>query len=592
EGGGIREHLGIMEEHALDGGRFIDPHALPAHLNPDDAATALCAELLHRGLDGVAAARTPRELSLALQHFCRLLLEQGETFWQEYPIDAECLFRLMDRVLPALCDNELADSAFPPPFLHALTRECVRAERVPFEADPLMGVQVLGMLETRLLHFERIFVLDATDDRLPGAPRQDPLLPDALRAALDLPHTGKRDQMMGHTLFRLLASAGSAYFFWQEGVQRSALFEGKKLRSRFVEELLWEMEQAEGRLFSAGRPPVGLAELSFVPPPKRERRGVERSPELDAAMRGILAAPLSASGLNSYLRCPLRFILERLCRIRPMKEINEGDDPAAVGELIHKTLHALFRPWLGKTVHRGDIGARRAQECFAALLRESSLSDLLPPDSYYMLELAGPERLRRFLESQPDETRIVALEKTYRSEIMHPWGSHMLTGTVDRLDMRTDGALILDYKTGSPARLDPEVWEDLSFWQRLGSWNGDQDTEPLSEIYERLPDVQLPCYLHLCAQDGCVPSDAGYNAAWVELSDNGEERPLFRESLRGEARAHLLHEQLPLLFGAIFRHMACSPVFPPNEGRHCTWCPHGNLCKTPRWSDDEPSRWP
>jgi hypothetical protein len=573
----VRENLGIMEERLLAGGRFVAPHALLEDLNPDAAPTVLCGKLVCSGLDALAAARSPRELALALESFCRLLLEQGEAFWQEYPLDAECLFRLMARVLPALCDNELADNAFSPALLFALARECVRAERTPFEADPLMGLQVLGMLETRLLHFDRIIVLDATDDRLPGATKQDPLLPDALRAALGLPHTGTRDQMMGHTLFRLLAGAGSAYFFWQEGVQRTALFAGKKLRSRFVEELLWQMEQAEGRLFSAGRPPINTAGFSIVPP-RRERRGVERSPDLDAAMRGITAAPLSASSVNSYVRCPLRFIWERLCRIRPVNEINEGDDPAAVGELLHRVLHEMFRPWLGKTLCRGDIGAQRAQECFAAFLRESSLYDLLPPDSYYMLELAGPERLRRFLESQPDETRIIALEKKYARELIHPWGGHMLAGTVDRLDMRADGALILDYKTGSLARLDPGVWEDTPFWQRLESWDGTPDDDPLPEIYERLPDVQLPCYLHLCAQDSFVQPDGGYNAAWVELRENGAERPLFKAGLQGAARVRLLQEQLPLLFGSILRHMECSPVFLPREGRHCGWCPYGNLC--------------
>ena len=60
--------------------------------------------------------------------------------------------------------------------------ELVRAERVPFEADPLTGLQVLGMLETRLLRFSRVFLVDVTDDRLPGAPIRSPLLPDSLRA--------------------------------------------------------------------------------------------------------------------------------------------------------------------------------------------------------------------------------------------------------------------------------------------------------------------------------------------------------------------------------------------------------------------------
>jgi hypothetical protein len=295
-------------------------------------------------------------------------------------------------------------------------------------------------------------------------------------------------------------------------------------------------------------------------------------------MRRILAAPLSASAVNSYVRCPLRFLWERLCRVAPMKEISEGDDPAAVGELIHRTLHALFHPWLGRTVRKGDIGVRRARECFETLLRGSSLYEQLPPDSYYMLELAGPERLRRFLECQPDAARICALEKHYKLELVHPWGRHTLTGVVDRLDMRTDGALILDYKTGSLDRLDPVVWEDASFWRGLERWGGNPDDDPLPEIRERLPDVQLPCYLHLCGQDEVIPPDAGYNAAWVELRENGEERPLFRESLRGDARLRLTREQLPVLFGSILRHMACSPVFLPHEGGHCAWCPYDGLC--------------
>ena len=110
------------------------------------------------------------------------------------------------------------------------------------------------------------------------------------------------------------------------------------------------------------------------------------------------------------------------------------------------------------------------------------------------------------------------------------------------------------------------------------SWKGGQNDELFHEIYERLPDVQLPCYLHLCEDDGLVPSDAGYNAAWVDLRENGEERPLFRENLQGKTRARLMHEQLPLLFGSILQHMEGSPVFLPNEGRQCTWCPYGNLC--------------
>ena len=63
----------------------------------------------------------------------------------------------------------MADTPLPWPLMQAMLLELVRAERVPFEADPLTGLQVLGMLETRLLRFSRVFLVDVTDDRLPGA---------------------------------------------------------------------------------------------------------------------------------------------------------------------------------------------------------------------------------------------------------------------------------------------------------------------------------------------------------------------------------------------------------------------------------------
>lgn len=96
----------------------------------------------------------------------------------------------------------MADTPLPWPLMQAMLLELVRAERVPFEADPLTGLQVLGMLETRLLRFSRVFLVDVTDDRLPGAPIRSPLLPDSLRALLGLPDTRNREQLAAYTFHR------------------------------------------------------------------------------------------------------------------------------------------------------------------------------------------------------------------------------------------------------------------------------------------------------------------------------------------------------------------------------------------------------
>ena len=578
DGLGLHSALQQMENLSLKGGRFLDPQRMVAGLLAEDCMVALCAELVEYGLNSFAAVRSPRALAAALEKFCRLLLRQGEAFWQQYPLDAESIFRINERVLPALRNHELADSEFTPDFLHALARECVRAERVAFEADPIVGIQIMGMLETRLLRFDRVFILDATDDRLPGAVHQDPLLPDSLRVALDLPHTNKRDLLVAHTLHRLLAGARELHFFWQEGVRRTALFEGKKQRSRFVEELLWRIEEAEGRIFTADDTLVRTVSSNFVPP-RRTRQSLKRGPGLAAAMHALLARPLSPSRLNAYLHCPLRFAWEYLCRIAPLQEINEGDDPAAVGDLIHRVLHELFRPWLGKSLEYCNIDKKELRRLFSLELEKSELRESLPPDSYYMLELAGPERLGRFLNSLSEQTRPLALEQSCSRELVHPWGRAMLCGKLDRLDLRQDALLVLDYKTGSLAKLDGEIWDDSAFWQKLANWDASPQNDPLPELVERLPDVQLPCYLYLCEpQARLYGVQAAPNAAWVELREDGRERPLFGNAVDAKARQFILRERVPLLLGTLIRHMEQCELFEPREGQHCSWCPYAGLC--------------
>ena len=224
----LRDIFQNMETRLRNGSRHADAHAVAegaaddffaASSLPNVAAMPAIRELINRILrdtvDTWARAHTLGGLADALSGLCDTLLVYGSgndesgagngkaDIWSRFPIDAECLFRLMQRVIPALKDNGMAGTPLPWPLMQAMLLELVRAERVPFEADPLTGLQVLGMLETRLLRFSRVFLVDVTDDRLPGAPIRSPLLPDSLRALLGLPDTRNREQLAAYTFHRL-----------------------------------------------------------------------------------------------------------------------------------------------------------------------------------------------------------------------------------------------------------------------------------------------------------------------------------------------------------------------------------------------------
>ena len=167
----LRAILYRMENLLRGGSRFATPQSLASQaiIDTTPEQRALMARVLQCLITNFESTSTPRAMADALSKLCDLLLEHGGDIWDRYPLDAESLYRLVQHIIPALKSSALADTAFPTSTLFALTRQLVQAERVPFEADPIAGLQILGMLETRLLNFDRVLVVDATDDALLGS---------------------------------------------------------------------------------------------------------------------------------------------------------------------------------------------------------------------------------------------------------------------------------------------------------------------------------------------------------------------------------------------------------------------------------------
>lgn len=574
----LRDALRRLEILIRTGSRFVDLPDLAGECRatlPVPLA-ALFSQCLSVMVDAVSAARTTADMARCLRDICDFLLNYGGEMWRHFPLDAEAMYRLMRHTEPVLRKTCLARTPFPPSVLHGITRQVLEQERVPFEAEPLTGLQVLGMLETRLLHFQRVLIVDATDDKLPGNPAQDPLLPDSLRQVLGLPDARRRERAAAHTLYRLCAGADEVHFFWQEGISRSALFDGKKSRSRFVEQLIWEEEQRRGALLVPGEGALAVARCA-VRAVQTRPKSLERRAGLDAAVRMFLREPLSATRLDVYLQCPLRFAWQYLCRLAPQREINEGDDPSAVGICIHNTLRALYEPYLHKEVRRGDISMQTVQARFQEALEAADLRRLLPADSCLMLETAAPLRLERFLARQPESTLILALEKKLTTDLTLGGRGYAFTGALDRLDRRDGLLYVLDYKTGNIKRHDEGLWTDAPFFHKVAqACAPEQETLPealFEELRERLPSLQLPCYLSMLkvAKMG-NPGDA----ALVELKDEGAEIPLFGGLADEDLTAAL--EYCDLSLALALRHLESAPQFTARPDRHCAWCPYAGLC--------------
>jgi hypothetical protein len=586
----LRPVFAAWEKQVRQGGAHLDPFAL--EIPPEDEAhdehggvpqpaprRAAVADLAGRVLATCLRAfedvKTPRGLGDALAGLAGLLLDEAHAgdIWERFLIDAECLFRVTSGVIPALRGGDLADEPFPARTLFTILHGLLAAERAAFEAEPLSGLQIMGMLETRLLSFSRVYILDAVEDRLPGVAPHDPLLPDALRHLLGLADSRQRDAVAAYTFYRLIMGAAEVVIFYRAGVQGGGLFDDKPMRSRFVDQLLWEMEKRRGKIIKPGDPPLYMVSLPLRPIPARDA-SVEKTPAVRAALDAVLGKPLSASLLDAYLTCPLRFYYGRIMRLAPLAEVAEEGDAAELGKLAHEVLHDTLAPFLGREIEGGDIDTQALFSRFEAALAAAPFFHALPPDGRLFLANAGRERLRRFVAHMPRTTPL-SLEARLSANLSGAGREWLFTGVADRADRREAGVVILDYKTGKPRKPGAGLWEDGTFWGRVADAAAVEDDGLFSEVRQRVQSVQLPLYgLLYAASTGETP----HEAACVELRRSGEECGLFGERTPVEVRRAAILERTPVLVDYLLRHLTGAPRFAPQPSRACDWCEFSALC--------------
>ena len=528
---------------------------------------------------------SPEDMALALQELVGLMHDHGAALWPRFPIDAECLYRLAESVIPQLAHTALKEENLLPETLFTVLRSLLAEERVPFDAYPLVGDQVLGVLETRLLHFDRVFILDLTEDKLPGTGGHDPLLPDSLRSLAGLPGKQGREKVAAYNFFRLVNGARHVTLYWQEGVTPQGLNDAKKTRSRFVEELLWREEEKREKLLEPEKPenagqdgPLRLLSCTLPAVPV-EHASIPVTAAVRGRMRAILEGDISPSLLDSYLSCPAKFFYQRIGRIREVEGVTEGRDPMGTGTFLHNVLRGYFADRLARPLAADDASIAALNGHFLLEFSNSDIFQTLPADDRIMMEEAAPPILRALLENHAGRIPRFVEEK-FRAPLDVDGEARVLSGVIDRVDETNGGLIVLDYKTGHVPLIRNAVWQDGTFWKQLAAWRPGAGTDPFELVADTFASVQLPAYIHMVGQNAkTVVRDAAY----VPLRMGAKDTFLFGEKTPDDARERAIDTHIPQLFTFLLRHMANTAILPARPSQNCDWCLYRNLCIiTPR----------
>lgn len=431
----------------------------------------------------------------------------------------------------------------------------LRGARIGLFGEPLSGIQVMGLLESRALDHDRVVLLGAQEGQLPSASADRSFVPFEIRRHYKLPLRDSTDAVQAYNFLRILQHATEVVLVYaDDGTGQGP--------SRFIAQLMQELPGGAGPLpHRNARAPVSIAQhLPLVVPANAARR--------EQLVRRC-ASGLSPTMLSSWLRCPLDHWFKYVLGLREPDPRTASIPANVLGDAVHEAMHERISPWRGKALTAE--GLEQAAAGFPATFREQlarKFGDAIPDTGQPLLQanmaeragvafLLGEARLAR----EGRHIMPVALETEYAAPLANTAIDVpvLIKGRIDRVDVRDGVHTLLDLKTG---RVDPEALriKDITTDLRSGG------------ARDRSQALQLLLYAWLYLN--CEPSVPGVRAGLLPLQRTSGSEGIF---LRLGERDHIVRDDLPLIGSAlasIVQDMLDPevPIKHNPESTYCTFC--------------------
>lgn len=319
---------------------------------------------------------------------------------------------------------------------------------IPFRGEPLSGLQIMGVLETRALDFDRVIILSMNEGTFPQKKAANSFIPYNLRRGFGLPAYERQDSVWAYHFYRLIYRAKKVSLLYD--TRNNGLHTGEK--SRFIHQLHYHYEEPMHEKLVVYN--VSSAKAS----PIRIKKTDEVMERLAAFREGGKKA-ISASAINTYLDCPLRFYFSALEGVEEEEEVSETIGNDVFGSILHKVMEELYEPLRGKPVTADllqairkdkDAIARSVAGAFAELFFKTGTVRPLTGQNFLIGEMIR-KYAEKILEQDSRLTPFRYLESEKRMKdmfVLSDGSAIQLKGFIDRIDEAGGATRIIDYKSG------------------------------------------------------------------------------------------------------------------------------------------------
>ena len=330
--------------------------------------------------------------------------------------------------------------------LFSIYKQTIELAEVSFEGEPLQGLQIMGVLESRVLDFETVIITSVNEGKFPAGKGANSFIPFDLKKEYGLPTYKEKDAIYTYHFYHLLQRAKNIYLIYN--TESDGFDSGEK--SRFITQL--EVEKQPNHNITHEIFNAVLPETAFKPVI------ISKSPLVVSRLQEIAVTGYSPTTLTSYIRNPLDFYFQKVLKINEADQVEENIALKTLGTIIHGSLEALYTPFIGVSLTESHL-----KQCFQNLntevLKQFNLvykeGNIKKGKNLLAFEVAK-RHIFNFLNYElqsiknGDAIKILFLEKNCERLIIHqnlPFPVK-IQGKVDRIEERNGVIRIVDYKTG------------------------------------------------------------------------------------------------------------------------------------------------
>ncbi len=329
-----------------------------------------------------------------------------------------------------------------------LLRKLIAGVSVPFRGEPLSGLQVMGVLETRVLDFDNLIILSMNEGVFPLKTASNSFIPYNLRKGFGLPTYEHQESVYAYHYYRMIHRAKHITMLYDtrsDGMQTGEV-------SRYVHQMRYHYQMK-----------INQKQVNFdISVSKTDPISVRKSEHIQLSLSRFLEGgerKLSASSINTYLDCPLKFYFQEIEQMREEEEVSETPEASQFGSMFHLIMERLYNNLANRQIQADALNEIQKNDKLLTCEVENAFREYIfksdkPREltgNNFLIASVLKRYVKQVLEIDKKLTPFVyrQSEMPVHNLLTTPTGRKVqIKGLIDRVDEVRNGIRIIDYKTG------------------------------------------------------------------------------------------------------------------------------------------------